>query len=997
MASTRPERIDSPVQRVGSLVPMVGREQELERLRTKLADISVGAGGAIVLLSGEAGIGKTRLAQELSQLADDADCEVYWGASREHAGAPPYWPWIRALRGDPLDRFEAVLRDSVGDRADGLIRLFLGSATATSPNRVSEEARFRLFDEVAAFLRASARQRPLLLVLEDLHWADETSLKLLEFVAPEIADAPVVIVCTFRDDEVGRRHPLSDTLGLLAALPHVDRVRMTRLSDDSTRQLLAHVTGRVPKAEFVDAVHSRTAGNPFFTQEVARLLLESGGTSIDDIEALSLKIPDTVRGAIGRRLNRLSDACMELLGVAAVLGPEYDLLTLRALLQSTGEIDEPLNEAFGAGVLLETSQDGGGYSFAHPLVREELYEGLGAARRERLHRLAGETLERLRGSESESHLNELAFHFREAAPVAGARKAVDYLRRAGEWSAAQFAWADAIRDLTSAIQLHEQSFGEQRSERIELRVSLGIAQAMSGDEESAVATLTEAADLALDLGDPELAARATASYAHWASVASFGFAAPSIMLRLQRALELLDPENAALRAGLLGEMATSSLYLPPDDPHADDALQLSEEALALARTLDAPDDLLEALVHAYRAAWPPQLVERRAELAAEILHVSEATDDVAHWLTGYTYSICLQLERGFTREAERQTTESEALAERFGSPRHRAYGHLRRCWLGLVRGEFGTAEDEARAAVESGVTATHSFAVAALAMIGRAQGRLHDFDHEITPDFFAACEAAGGSGRVVLALVDHGLDRTADCRMRYESLASADFATIERDSDRAAALAGLAELCVALEDRQRARGLYALIEPYRDSIAVSHMGVYGSLARHLGLLARLMDQEELAVSHFEHALARNREAEALPWLALTQADYAELLMGRDGDGDIPRARELISESEGTARSLGMAPLAERCSTLLESLTGTSLPAPDGLTPRELEVLTLVARGLSNAEVADELVLSVRTVERHITNLYGKIGASGRAAAATYAVRQGLMDATTPST
>ena len=287
--------------------------------------------------------------------------ETLWGACREHAGAPAYWPWVNALRGTALEGFEASLTATAGDSARLVIQLFTGAAaTANDSTQLSavahEQARFMLFDRLSSFLAEAARTRPLLIMLDDLHWADQPSLQLLEFVASELETAPLLIVGTFRDEEVSRNHPLSETLGLLAPQPRVDRMRLPELSATAVGELLAHATGEVPSTEVVAAVHERTAGNPFFAREVGQLLRDTGAL-VDGLasDSLPATIPDTVRGAIGRRLSRLSDECVELLSVAAVLGAEYDLLTLQTVGRTKDGLEEALSEAFTAGILVETS------------------------------------------------------------------------------------------------------------------------------------------------------------------------------------------------------------------------------------------------------------------------------------------------------------------------------------------------------------------------------------------------------------------------------------------------------------------------------------------------------------------------------------------------------------------------------------------------------------------------------------------------------------------
>ena len=500
----------------------------------------------------------------------------------------------------------------------------------------------------------------------------------------------------------------------------------------------------------------------------------------------------------------------------------------------------------------------------------------------------------MRGSDSPSHLNELAFHFREAAPVSGAAKAVEYLRRAAEHSATQFAWTDAIRDFEAALELHTQTSGGQQGTRIELAIGLGLAQGDSGDELEAVETLREATDVAAALAHPELTARATDAYAKWAAWSSSGADAPATVPRVQRALELLADSDQVLRARLLSRLAGASTYVPEDSPLFDQGVALSDEALSILQEAGAVSALSEALLYAFHLAWRPHLFERRIELSAELRAVATAADDLLLVIEAHQTGVYCLLEQGHFTEAAQAVNEMDALAERSGSRRAKAIPDVLRAWIALLRGEFAAAEEHARSAMRTGrgvsSTGFHEFIpTVVLAFVGRAQGRLPALQDDII-DTLRAEDAVFGASRVALALVLDGLGEQAEAHALYEALAVTGFEGVERDLDRLPAYAGLAELCVSIGDTDRAPTLYALLEPYADRIAAVHSGIYGSVARHLGLLASLSGSVDTAVGHFEHALERNEQSGARPWLAWTQLDYATLLTKRGEGGDLRRAR-----------------------------------------------------------------------------------------------------------
>ena len=439
----------------------VGRDRELDELNTAL-EAALGGHGRLVMLVGEPGIGKTRTAQELASRAELRGAQAFWGRCLEEVGAPPYWPWVQPIRSYVQQTSAEQLQPELGRGAASLAELVpelreklpgLGPPPALEP----EQARFRIFDSITTFLKNAAQNQPMMLVLDDLHWADKPSLLFLQFLAREMADSHLLVVGTYRDMELSRQHPLSETLAQLSRSSSggFQRVLLRGLDQKDTAQLIEASAGIEPTTGLVEALYSQTEGNPFFMTEVIKLLSESGELTAENIGTPEgLRIPEGVREVIGQRLNRLSERCNEVLTTASVIGREFTLEQVVLLIDdpsagsgqtlSEDRLLDVLEEALAARVIEELPNAVGHYQFSHALIQETLSGELSITRRVRLHARIAEALERLYGDNAENHAAELAHHFSQAEAVLGTEKLVRYALLAGERSLASFAYEDAI-------------------------------------------------------------------------------------------------------------------------------------------------------------------------------------------------------------------------------------------------------------------------------------------------------------------------------------------------------------------------------------------------------------------------------------------------------------------------------------------------------------------------------------------------------------------------
>ena len=437
----------------------MGRDVELDRVQGALDDV-LGGRGRVVLVSGEPGIGKTRLVEELAALAEDRGALVAWGHVDDVDGAPPYWPWLQVLDG--------VLERADRDTVEGALAVDAGPISAIAPAVAQfvagnvlppppldpAAARFRLHRAVSGFLGRVGAQRPLVVVLDDMHWADVSSLELIRFLAAEQATAALLLVLTYRSVDGGDTAALDDVLASLARAPALERIALDGLSEPEVGHFMAQTIGLRPRRSAVTSVHARTEGNPFFVAELARLLQSEGLLHAPDGQQHDA-VPAGVRDVLRRRLGRLPRETRDVLTLGAVLGRDFELSML-ADCSGCGELAaaELVEPALAAG-LLRLDTGNARMRFSHALVRETIYGELSALRRATLHAQAGSALEQRRDRGS-LHLAELAQHFFHAAPVLGPEQGLDYTLRAAKAAESSLAYERAEDDLRRALTLVEQ-------------------------------------------------------------------------------------------------------------------------------------------------------------------------------------------------------------------------------------------------------------------------------------------------------------------------------------------------------------------------------------------------------------------------------------------------------------------------------------------------------------------------------------------------------------
>ncbi len=840
---------------------------------------------------GEAGIGKTRIAAQFAAEVHGSAATVLYGRCEEDP-VRSYEPFVAALR--------HYLRH--GDwAADASLRRELRELAwlipEASPDDPPETERSRLFDAVATLLARAARTRPLLLVLDDLHWADKPTLLLLRHLMRADEPAPLLILGSFRPSD----HPLRELVADLRREGLLDEVSLTGFDESEAETLIADRLAAGASREFVRGLRARTNGNPFFIEESLRSLAEADavhtGEAADEAALTTMGVPAGVADVILRRLDRVDPLTRDALTAAAVIGREFDAGPAQVVLgEPFDRVIEALEEAIAHGLIVEIEGQVDRFSFGHALVREAIYGRLSTSRRLRLHLRVGEALEAGAGIEAPSAA-EMAHHFFLARSLGGAERAVRYSMEAGDGAAAAAAYEEAVEHYRRAL---EALVGDE-SARCEVLLALGRAQWQAGEAE-ARETYLQVAESARRRGAWEQLAYAALGLGerYWeATLVDQQYRAV-----LAEALPAVPEEDSTLRARLLAR-AAENLHFTAEH---EQGVALSAEALAMARRLGDHDTLVKTLMARHVVLLHTDHLDERLRLIDELLGLTRGhrglSAEARHW---QVYDLC---EAGEIAAARRALAELVVLAGQLRQPLLQYVATGWRGALAHLEGDVVLAQalaDEALALAERADAGdAHSSFAAKQLTPHRQTGTLS----ELLPTINAmASQTRMPAWRAMLALADVEVGNLKRGRAGYERLLADDLAAVPRDWYWLATVSLLAEVCFALGDRAGAAVLYERLVPYADrfvqvSIAVS----WGSLQRHLGLLASVLGRDDVAAAHFESALARNRESGALLMLAETQVAYGAMLRRR---GEFERAAQLGEAARQIAAPRGLVDVERR--------------------------------------------------------------------------------------
>jgi DNA-binding CsgD family transcriptional regulator/tetratricopeptide (TPR) repeat protein len=976
-----------------STFPFVGRSAELERLRTLMPRAGERS-QRIVLLGGEAGSGKSRLVREVAAEAAEHGVLVLSG-SCDAVVHTPYGPFAEALdqlaRAVEPDELATALGTGGGELTRLIPELPLLVGELPPPAEADPDTeRHRLHTAVSQLLAGTSRARPVLLVLEDVHWADAPSLLLLRHLARS-SDACVLLVATFRDIDAEVPDVLSETLADLRRSEEVVRLRLSGFSGEEVGEFVRRAAGDDLSPE-LDALagqlHDLTGGNAFLVCELWRALIEThavdttGGVVRVIRPPAELESPESVREVVRRRLARLAPRTSDLLELAAVAGSEFELGVIRRASRfAEAELVSSLDEATASGMIDELPSPGLAYRFTHELVRRALYDRLSGIRRAELHLRVGEALEAGREPTGRT-LADLAHHFGAAGSFDSSGRGVDYNVRAAGAAVSALAFDEATARLRTALAL-----GIANDERrAEVYLELGDASHRAGKVPDALDAFRTAAEIARGLGDTELLARAAIGYedACWRP----GIADQGAVELLEEAVADLGREDSELRVGLLAGLARALDFQGEHER----GLVVRDNAIAMARRLSDRVGLAKVLVGSYWSLGATPL-EEIIEMLTEARDIGDELGDMEIRAEAMSWRVPGYVALGDMEAARREAAVVLQNGERTAQP---FFIHVAEHYESAIALCDGRLEDAERHALRSHewsrlLTGRDASGVYGIQMFSlrREQGRLD----ELAPVIRIVAgegprEGPWGPGLVAL-LAELGME--SEARRELARLA-ADGIEPFRKTLWLASLSYLTDACAALGDVATAELVYPELEPYLESnIVIGHLvSCYGAAGRYLGMLASVLGDADRAEAYFEQGLELNRRMEAWTWVAHTAYEYARaLLRHRPDRGE--QAAALLGEAAELAGRIGMATLLRRIRALEVPVT-PSAPLPDGLSAREVQILTLVARGLSNREIGEALTISEHTAANHIRSILRKTGCANRTEAASYAHRSGLVPA-----
>jgi DNA-binding CsgD family transcriptional regulator len=947
--------------------PFIGRQAELALLNSLWQDAKTGR-GSFVLIGGEPGVGKSRLVRELAASARLESAAIALAGAFEGEPYTGFEPIIELLHG---------LTHSVTVNAQEAINDALAALAEPKASDQGSFGRSRLYEEVlSAIVRTGQNTTAALLVMEDLQWSDQATLRLLTYVARRATNIPVLILATHRPTNSNMSQGFLDLVSEVRRLSNGVRLTMQALTREESYLLVDSAAGDALSESVVDRIVELSDGNPFLLEELLREAIGSKIRTPGD-----LVVPSAVAEVVQQRLLRMSPETTSVAAAAAVLGEATNLSRLLALeLMERDQLLRAIDDLSVAGIFESTEPQR--IAFRHALAREAVLRTVPLAQRCDLHLQAATLL-----NEETDGPAVIAEHLLASGRDEEKHRAASLYGSAGTISFDSLAFEDAVRFFETALNLLDA--GGKPDEVLELRLKLAETYRRTGSNDAALAAFRASADLAADQQKPEFEANAARGYERtYVDTGRPRTDADAISVQLlTRALDHLPATYSVSRSRLLSALASARFY----GGELIEAEQLSTEALESAR--DCGDNVaLAAALEARRfVAWRPGEIDKRLAIARELTEVAEAADFQERQLDGIYWQITCLLELGFAGEAAREVQRYQTLAEELRSPTRRAIGTRMRAMLALLQGNLDNARELANEAYQQGQQAGSRDApmhhlIQMIEVLEEGSDRKLITERLADPRLWPP----NINRRSVMSYLLARLGRREESEETVAKVAADSF-EVSQDWMYIPLLSLLACAVVQLGRRDWAGQVYEKLLPYADQFVVnSNTNCYGSVELFLGLTASLDDDGRHAEEHLRRAIERNSQLGARVWIARSRRELGSLLLRKVPDSG--EARALLEQSATEFDSVGL-PLAAADARSLAAIAATqhSSIRPSGLSEREVEVLRLIATGCGNQEIASKLFLSIRTVERHVTNIYEKIGASGRAEAIAFALRHNLTE------
>ena len=918
--------------------PFVGRMLALEQLADSFGRAAEGA-RQLVLLRGEPGVGKTRLATEFARRVHDDGAVVLYGRCDEES-LLPHQPFVEALRqyvrscpaallASQLQLISGELRRVVPELAERVAEL--AHPLAGDP----EGARHRLFEAVGALLCDAAQDRPVVLLLEDLHWADTATLLLLKYVARYPRAARLMIIATYRESDVAEQQALRAVLTDLGREQFVRRLVLGRLDEGAVSELVSWHTGNRAPADVQRMIFEETEGLPFFVVEFSRHLTESrlsapASDAGGGAPAMTrLPLPEGVMDLVASRLSHLGASTVRVLETAAVVGQAFAFELLEPLCDAgQDELVDALERAVDAQLIQEPAAGDDRYAFSHALIRDVLYGRLTAARRTLLHRRVAATLEQAAAADVDAHLAELAHHLGEAGGAADLDRAIGYAVRAGDHALAVIAYEQAATHYRHAIEMLDRRDAQGAAiQRCDVTIAQGEAERKAGNPAHRE-TLLGAAALAGQIGDGERLARAALANNRGFNSSSQGVDGDRVAV-LQSALATLDDGDSAIRARLLAQLAVELI----GDTDWQRRAQLADAALEMARRVGDASTLARVLTQVSVAQVKPGTLTTRIAQLQEARELADVTGDRLLAAQASYFGFNAALDCGDLARARALLEHLELLAEQLGQPLIAWYVAIAYPRLHMIVGSPKDGERLALGAYELGQRAGQPdalvFLLAHVYVLRLLQGTLAEGEPNLANMF-----ASPGSSPLVgpeftpsrsvpllvaasMSAIHCEVGRLEDGRRHFE-LVMDEVTALPNDYSTLGILASAAIACGHLRDSTSARQLHDLLEPFADQFVMAGAtGAFwlGAVRHHLAVLCATIDRPDDADAHFSAAERSYVQLASRPWLARCYVDWASALLERGGAGDPERASDLLAQALAIARELELIGVQKRAAAL----------------------------------------------------------------------------------
>lgn len=918
--------------------PLVGRDRELGELRAALV-ASAGGAGRLMLVGGDAGIGKTRLVTALIAMAGDYEVPVVLGHAVDDRGMPPLWPWRRIAKAVP-----------------GLADLLAGGEHLDRADSAS--ARFAMFADAGDALVAAAGPAGLVIVLEDLHWADRTSLRLLAHLARDLGTTRLLVVGTYRDTGAA----LAETLPDLVRAPSARVIRLGGLTDHDVAVWIRRAVEVADPDDLAARLTGRTGGNPLYLRMLLERIADTGdATAHSELRKLVLT-----------RLDRLPLEGRRLLDVAAVLGEQIDPPLLAAVSgQEPGDVAALLDQAVASGVLLAGSE--AELSFTHALVRDAVYDDLAPSVRAGLHRCAAQTL--AASPAAEDVASTIAGHWRRSGGPDAAGECARWASLAARTAIRALAYDEAVEFAALAVAAREHAPVEERAE---LALELAKAHFFTGNVEATLVQCQAAARLAREAGRPDLLAGA--------ALVITGLGDPPVLAVVdqlcEEGLRNLPPDAVALRSRLLSQRALAAAAIGA----CERARELSADAMELAGRSGDPDAELDGVHARHLTLCAPQFLSERVVLAHRAVELGEIAAQPLAALWGHVWLVDAAFQAGDLAAVDHELEH----VEQFATTRQHAvaWWHLHR--LRATKAALLGRLDEALEHNEKALSVAERIGV--VAALGMYQVFRHQLallrgtiDPVLAEQSLELLRQAPDIPLVrIFAPIIHALRGDLDqARATFEEFRTLP-PRLEVGPFWAPILYHIGIVACFLDDVATAGLVYARLSTLDPTYMTDGSGAVfcaGAFPRPLGDLALACGRTDEAIAHYRLGVEMNVRIGARPFVALSRLGLATALVTGGDPADLPTARDLAGQAATEFHRLDLPGPLSAADRLLRRI-GTAERTADPLTPRESEVAALIAQALTNRQIARRLVLSERTVETHVRHILAKLGLRTRTEIAT---------------